>query len=632
MATKHHLWVAILCVLAPPALATDRLVPSQYATIQAAIDAAVDGDRVVVQPGSYDGFTVTDKSVSVLAAGWNRPCSVGWVKVSSDQLKTRLDISGFVFTGAEWSPFDIVALWMDGYGSDLSGQDVSASFEDCQFFGHVFCFDASGDFNWCDFVGPGIQSESEYSFPVHVYVTGCDFTGGGIAKMPVGGYDDLYVADSAFHGGSVYFSGNSTGPSEIWECRFDQGGSVYCDTAYGALPDQTVSFCHFDDAGIVISDGPLTDIENCTFTHGGYIEVEGYNLDGAITQCSFEDGGTAIHLAGINAALQISDCLFNRNQVGIDVADTGYGVSVDNCTITNSAYEGIRCAGDLTVSNSIIYGNGKDRATYNPTDILVSASGSASLRFSDIGTWSNDDGWIDMAGCIHKDPRFANSQTDFRLISVSPCIDSGNGTVYGVDLLNNPRTVGPRVDMGAYEWQGSAVRLESMSPDNCFAGAKPILQLAGSGFDRGCAIVLNGIPRTTSRPTEYRASTNLAAADTAAPGTYDVYVINPDGETSNHLTFTVTAPVLQAFTLAPATVKGGKTSIGTVTLSAPAPSGGITLAVRSSNLAVAPVPLNVVVPAGSKSATFKVTTKAVGATTAVTITVGALTRTLTVTP
>ncbi|MBN2489494.1 MAG: right-handed parallel beta-helix repeat-containing protein [Planctomycetes bacterium] len=49
-----HVQAVILALLAgAPALAGDRLVPSQYATIQAAIDAAQPYDRVLVAPGTY---------------------------------------------------------------------------------------------------------------------------------------------------------------------------------------------------------------------------------------------------------------------------------------------------------------------------------------------------------------------------------------------------------------------------------------------------------------------------------------------------------------------------------------------------------------------------------------------------
>ncbi len=70
----------------------------------------------------------------------------------------------------------------------------------------------------------------------------------------------------------------------------------------------------------------------------------------------------------------------------------------------------------------------------------------------------------------------------------------------------------------------------------------------------------------------------------------------------------VPAAVLSSLTLSPTAVVGGSPSTGTITLNAAAPAGGATVALSSSNTGVAKVPASVVVPAGSTSATFTVTT------------------------
>ena len=65
---------------------------------------------------------------------------------------------------------------------------------------------------------------------------------------------------------------------------------------------------------------------------------------------------------------------------------------------------------------------------------------------------------------------------------------------------------------------------------------------------------------------------------------------------------------LASLTLNPTTVAGGATSIGTVTLSAPAPSGGIVVNLSSSHPARASVPATVTILSGSSSANFNITT------------------------
>ena len=77
---------------------------------------------------------------------------------------------------------------------------------------------------------------------------------------------------------------------------------------------------------------------------------------------------------------------------------------------------------------------------------------------------------------------------------------------------------------------------------------------------------------------------------------------------------------LSGVSVSPATVLGGVSSTGTVTLDNPAPAGGAVVALTSSHPAAAQVPASVTVPAGATTATFTATTSSVAYDTAVTIT------------
>ena len=66
----------------------DRLVPQQYATIQAAVNASANGDRVLIAAGTYSGsVTIAGKSLTLRGADW-----------SSTAPQTHLTGSGTVIT------------------------------------------------------------------------------------------------------------------------------------------------------------------------------------------------------------------------------------------------------------------------------------------------------------------------------------------------------------------------------------------------------------------------------------------------------------------------------------------------------------------------------------------------------
>jgi hypothetical protein len=87
-------------------------------------------------------------------------------------------------------------------------------------------------------------------------------------------------------------------------------------------------------------------------------------------------------------------------------------------------------------------------------------------------------------------------------------------------------------------------------------------------------------------------------------------------------TFTVSPPApaaLVSLGVNPASVAGGTSATGTVTLSAPAPPGGARVTLKSSKSTVASVPANVAVAAGTTSKTFTVTTSRASRNSAVTL-------------
>jgi len=79
------------------------------------------------------------------------------------------------------------------------------------------------------------------------------------------------------------------------------------------------------------------------------------------------------------------------------------------------------------------------------------------------------------------------------------------------------------------------------------------------------------------------------------------------------------APALSLLTVNPVSVMGGASALGTVSLSAAAPTGGAIVTLSSSNGAIAFAPQSVTVAAGSRSASFDVQTNPLSSTTSVTI-------------
>ena len=103
----------------------------------------------------------------------------------------------------------------------------------------------------------------------------------------------------------------------------------------------------------------------------------------------------------------------------------------------------------------------------------------------------------------------------------------------------------------------------------------------------------------------------------------DYCTVTMSGSRSISASFATLQVTLSSLTLRPATVKGGQMSVGTLTLGAPAPAGGVGVGISSDHPRVAHPPSLVVVPGGATSTRFLVRTSPVGKKTSVQITASA---------
>lgn len=158
----------------------------------------------------------------------------------------------------------------------------------------------------------------------------------------------------------------------------------------------------------------------------------------------------------------------------------------------------------------------------------------------------------------------------------------------------------------------------SVSPTSVIGGQSAIgsVSLSGSAPAGGATVTLFSANAAATVPATVIVPANATAANFNVTTTA-VNALTAGNITANYagITKTTTLSVqpapsakLLSVTLNPTTVTGGLGSLGTVSLSGPAPAGGIVVALASSNPSKASVPASITVAAGSTSAVFNVTT------------------------
>ena len=408
-AMSHGTYTAILTIEDPLVLNSPRtvpvslhitgslLVPAQYATIQAAIDAAVPSDEIVLANGTFSGVGNRDldfhgKAVTLRSA-------------SRDPTTCIVDCQnsgrGLYFHSGEAADTIVEGL-------TIRNGNFTASGTSSAYGGGVYCVASAPTLVRC-------------------IITGCRVTG---SSASYGGgfycsYSNPTLTDCTITANSV--NGSSAA-----------GGGLYCSNSRATL------------TGTVIS----SNTSNASTSRAAGGGVSFWNSALTLTNCAV-NGNTA---TGVSAAggglaeaastLVLANCIISGNAAN---GSPGYGGglysqygnsdALVNCTITRNTAQtnggGVLVAVDgppstLNLANCILWSD-------TPQEVYVEgAYNQLAATYSDI------QGGYTGTGNINLDPRFVNAAGgNFHLAADSPCIEAGSNTAVpaglATDIDGDPR-------------------------------------------------------------------------------------------------------------------------------------------------------------------------------------------------
>ncbi len=474
------IWVGFVVV---PGSAAEIRVPRDYATIQEAVDAAENGDEVIVSNGTYRGdgnryINFHGKAITLRSDQGPEQCVLDCEASETDMY------NAFVFNSGEES------------NSILDGFTITQGYQTSG--GAVYLSGSSPTIRNCRFLD---NSAEQYGGAIECYndcnpiITQCIFRnnvsgarGAGIFCVnsnPSIQYCTFTDNTTTSGGGGI---GCFTANPEIRNCTFtgnsaSEGGGILCE----ADSDPNILYCTFTGNTVVHFGGGLSVKNDCSaYIDGCYIY---HNVAGSY--------GGGIFFTEQISSIQNSLITGNTSEFeGGGIACYHSDVTITNCSIMKNrsldAGGGIACRwlSNVILNNSIVWGNTSslqgDQISLNdysnPSTMTVSycdaqggqaqayVAGNCTLTWQagnlDVdpdfvapGYWEDhntpedqsDDAWV--MGCWH-------------LLPDSDCINAADNALVETgttDLAGRDRILNGTVDMGAYENDPAALDVDKIT-------------------------------------------------------------------------------------------------------------------------------------------------------------------------